>query len=397
MDEGPGEVVTPLESPYAFNGISSPAGERPSSGMGTRGMSGSGKGTGAGMGKKAAEAFPPPRWGRRKSGGSYFSQAGATHGDAYDDHDDINGLSGAMGKTSVSGGTRTRGTYDNGLGSANSDSWDYDRPPKISAEDDSSTSRFGEHFESDFTPPATQAGRSSYTGSTNSSGGGGSTKQRFADWQPEHHPQSKSMGAFEKRTFSPSPTSSLGINRQRSSSNPYGAPQSKLAQRSPLYDESAGSALGTGGSIGGRSSIYGGSANRRKKPEFDGFRDDDEIDDPFSSPSRDDDWGSGGGKKKIEPNRELMKPLARDEGVARAIALFDFKAVEVRSYSTAVHRLCLLITSPYSTRRETFHSRKDRSSQLRRRVILPIRGGRERWMESKVPSLQTLSRWYNAP
>lgn len=65
--------------------------------------------------------------------------------------------------------------------------------------------------------------------------------------------------------------------------------------------------------------------------------------------------------------------------------------------STAVHRLCLLITSPYSARRETFHSREDRSSRLRRRVILPIRGGRERWMEGKVPSLQTLSSWYNAP
>lgn len=344
MEEGPGEVVTPLESPYAFNGISSPAGERPSSGMGTRGIiAGKGTGTGAGMGKKVADAFPPASWGRRKSGGSYFSQAGGARGDAYDDHDDIDGLSGAMGNASLTGATKASGgrggVYDNGLRSANSDSWDYDRPPKPHAEDDSSTSRFGEHFESDFVPPATQVGRSSLTGSTNSTGGGGG-RQRFADWQPEHHPQSKSMGAMEKRTFAPSPSSSLGMNHQRSSSSPYGAPQSKLAQRSSFYDESLGkgSGPGLGGNFGSRSPVYGGSVGGRKEQEFDGFRDDDEIDDPFSSQGVDDNWGSG--KKKIEPKMELAKPLARDEGVARAIALFDFKAVQVRFSSSFLGSVC---------------------------------------------------------
>ncbi len=89
------------------------------------------------------------------------------------------------------------------------------------------------------------------------------------------------------------------------------------------------------------------------------------------------------GKPKLAPKAELTRPLLPHEGVARAIALFDFKAVQVRvskCVSGVVARVLITICGLLLRSRATCRSRRGRLSRSRRRARTRIRGGGAGWM-----------------
>lgn len=295
--------------PYMFGSVESPSLENspfdsrdfpdsPSGGSGTTppiGNSANGKLSKKKKEKSSSISFPPMQWGRQKSSGSYFSQF----------HDP----------------SRAPEPVDSHVPSPTLPP--EDRPSaRLDRVLDPSTGLFETRFQSDYIsddqlrqhPPLhrrTSAGRPSLTPDRdrdwNRDYGNkkppGASKDGELEWEPDSPFNDLPTGAFNearsnmsdatshRRAFSayaPSTSSAPGSVSPRKSSNPFDA---WAAREEETFDDDL---LGGGRSAGSRS-------------RYDTL-----------------------GKPRITPKKELARPLLPHEGVARAIALYDFKAVQVR-------------------------------------------------------------------
>lgn len=248
------------DSGYVFGeGVASPGSEMPPSLRRKKGPAGS--------------TFPPPHWGSRRGGGSYFHES--------------EGLDDKFGDTEL--------PNDNGISNRR------DSPPvgKL-IEDESTAASFPTHFESDYAPPSSSA------------------NETLA--RPSHHPtlslQSKTLYTSKFTPGSPfndlppfpnmSKSTANGISHNHSVSsasyfhqdnkvnpNLSGASPSPFTTRSadPFAYESVGDSI-------------------------------DEYDRPRST--------SGSTNiPHMTPKAALRSPMSPSEGVGRAIALYEFKAIEV--------------------------------------------------------------------
>ena len=297
--------------PYMFGGVESPGLENhpfdlqdsPSGGARTPRTETPpiGNGTNGKLSKKKKEksssiSFPPLQWGRQKSSGSYFSGF----------HDP----------------SRAPEPIDAHTPSPKLPP--EDRPsPRLDRVLNPSTGFFETRFQSDYMsddqlrqhPPLhrrTSAGRPSLTADMDRDwnrdgdreGGRKKTKDDELEWEPDSPFNDLPSGAFSearsnmsdatshRRAFSayaPSASSASVSRPARKSSNPF---EAWAAREEETFDDDL---LGGGRSAGTR--------------DFEAH-----------------------GKPRLAPKKELTRPLLPHEGVARAIALYDFKAVQVRVF-----------------------------------------------------------------
>ncbi|PIL27737.1 transporter [Ganoderma sinense ZZ0214-1] len=294
--------------PYMFGGVESPGlgndpfdsrdfPESPSGGARTPttgtppiGNSASGKLSKKKKEKSSSISFPPLQWGRQKSSGSYF-------GDFHDP-------------------SRAPAPADAHAPSPKLSP--EDRPsPRLDRVLDPSTGLFETRFQSDYIsddqlrqhPPLnrrTSAGRPSLTLGKGKDGGWDSKKTREDEheWEPDSPFNDLPSGAFSearanmsdatshRRAFSAYAPSTSSAGPTRKSSNPF---EAWAAREEETFDDDL---------LGG-----GRSAGTRDR-DFEAY-----------------------GKPRIAPKKELTRPLLPHEGVARAIALYDFKAVQAGDLS----------------------------------------------------------------
>ena len=212
--------------------------------------------------------FPPPHWGKAKSNGSYFSSELASDLKTGSDNNDSSHI---HAQNSIRTSPRV--------------------PPVANLIDDSadsSTSNFATHFNSDFVPP--------------------SFSSRKSFLQPTHRPTlSLQSPAAHVSSFNPdSPFNDLPPFPKHNTLNSHNR------------SISSASYLGVERST---SNSYSGSSSAMSS------------NDPFSSFVEQVDGDvyrrAPGDKPKLIPKAGLSGPLSPHEGVGRAIALYNFKAVEV--------------------------------------------------------------------
>lgn len=285
--------------PYMFGGVESPGNEvSPSGGRYFPESPGTpnGKLSKKNKPKSSSISFPPVNWGRRKSGGSYFSE--------FHDPDRAPTPVDSNANAAVPSPSRSP----------------EDRPsPRLGRVLNPATGFFETKFQTDYVsddqlrqhpplgrrePPTAQQDERWEPGSP------------FNDLPPFSQARSNMSDATSHRraysAYAPSSSSASvsgggGVSVSGSGKNPFDAhPRDDSGYFGEdddllgLGDGGAGSALGRNGSVSGSSS---------------------------------------GGKPKLAPKAELARPLLPHEGVARAIALFDFKAVQVRVPSSRLWRM----------------------------------------------------------
>ncbi|RPD71753.1 DUF500-domain-containing protein [Lentinus tigrinus ALCF2SS1-7] len=255
--------------PYMFGGVESPGNEvGPSGGdlyfPDTPGTPNS-KLSKKNKPKSSSISFPPVNWGRRKSGGSYFSEF----------HDPDRAPPPVDADVPVPSPSRSP----------------EDRPsPRLGRVLNPNTGFFETKFQSDYVSDE-------------------QLRQHPPLGRRDTPPSAKSLGPQEEPWEPGSPFNNLPpFNQARSN-------MSDATSHRRAFSAYAPSASGSGG---------GGNSSSRN---------------PFDAHPRHDDvfgddedllgLGYGyGGKPKLAPKAELTRPLLPHEGVARAIALFDFKAVQ---------------------------------------------------------------------
>lgn len=287
-----------------FNGTESPRDEdAPPADYGFEGTGSTSSRPQKKKGRSSSLAFPPASWGKRKNSGSYFAD---------DFHDpgrapvptDLDGVLPTPKSAAASSPVpRPSPTFAQRA-------WE-DRPsPRLERTLNPATGYFETQFKSDFVPDD-QLRRHPPLGTRNSAGtsvGGGATD----DWQPG------------------SPFNSLppfSAARSALSGTPTGVSDATATSHRRAF--SAYAPASSSGSVSARS---GGRNPFSADPfELPGDEDTDELDYGRSSPTA----ALFGGsvrtppQKKLAPKAELARPLLPHEGVARAIALYDFNAVQV--------------------------------------------------------------------
>lgn len=222
-------------------------------------------------------SFPPTTWGQPKTSGSYFD---------------------ALSENSPRRANTTAGLNSN----TSNPPWD----DLIRQDSKSATANFGTHFQSDFQPESKQPQH----------------QRNFSMPIPQAHGQH--VDPFNGIDSVPPAYNSSGPHNRSSSYSVSNSPYPK----SPIFQSSAQKTSPTG-SIGG---FYAAEpdqyepTNRSAPASTSQFS-------PVQSgggfyAAEPDYYGSGHPDIAVKP--ELQQPLSPHQGVARAIALFDFKAVEVR-------------------------------------------------------------------
>ncbi|KAI5124477.1 hypothetical protein M0805_008359 [Coniferiporia weirii] len=258
---------------YAFGagsgaGLASPGSESPSS---TRRKKGS-----------ISSPFPPPHWGGRKSGGSYFN--------------------------TESEGEEGHHMDDGRLASERDVPRELRTPLTRNLIDDSPvTNAFPTHFDSDFTPPSTTPNSGIYPKAT-------------------HRPSLSVNSQFPHvSTFNPrSPFNDLPPFPRIKGGNVEGLSHNRSASTMSYVDPSS--------SIGPN---FGVAPKSGRNPFST------QATDPFSSGSRSDTTSDNpldrvtafGETGRTVPKLGLNKSLSLHEGVGRAVALYNFKAVEAGDLS----------------------------------------------------------------
>lgn len=221
----------------------------------------------------SSTAFPPAHWGKKKDGGSYFTS----------DLDDDFGDSSGFGRTNTP-----------------KNMFEDNQVPVVAKliDDGSASNSFPTHFDSDFTPPSPEA-QSSFSRPTH-------RLTQSLRSPPTHTPSFNPDSPFNDLPPFPSNLRSQnGFGHNRStSSTPY------LQQN--------------------------GSSNRSKLNPFSNINSD-VSPDPFSA--FDNDFGRArtasisSEKPRLTPKAGLNSPLSPYEGVGRAIALYNFDAVQAGDLS----------------------------------------------------------------
>ncbi|VDB92355.1 unnamed protein product [Peniophora sp. CBMAI 1063] len=273
VDDSPAAIGRPPStspSAYAFSGISSAGPKTPSGSFMSRAKH-----------KKQSPSFPPLSWGSRKNDGSYFGSEGAAYSSTGRTADDAS-LDPYEGTNRSTTPLSTRRSVETKKPS----------PTRDLLMDDGPTN-FETHFASDFVPESRPAIKQlSY-----SNGSGRMSSFGAADLDPfPAPPATNGTGFGHGRSQSAFPGGSVG------SRNHYAPPTQRPPTDSydsnpfaPTIDDDDPFGLGLG-----RRSPTGGRASALPSP----------------SP-----------KPFIAPKRELTTPMPAD-GIARAIALFDFNAVQ---------------------------------------------------------------------
>jgi len=231
-------------------------------------------------GRSSSLAFPPASWGKRKTSGSYFT-------------DDLNDPGRAPASANLESPAVTPSTSS---ASFPRRAWE-DRPsPRLERALNPATGYFETKFTSDFVPEDQLKRHPPLTARDNAS-----TRE---DWQPGSPFNSLPPFSTARSALSGTPTGSDVTSHRR-----------------------AFSAYAPSSSRGGNPFSSSPSSDPFELP---GDEDADDLDYGRSSPTAALFGGSARlpPQKKLTPKAELTRPLLPHEGVARAIALYDFNAVQ---------------------------------------------------------------------
>lgn len=275
VDDSPAAAVGPSTSPgtYAFSGISSPGSKTPVGSFMSRTKH-----------KKNSPSFPPLGWGSRKNDGSYFGSEGAAYSSTGRTADDAS-------SDSFSSTYDTRATTP--LNSARRSVEAKKSSPTRDFLMDDGPTNFETHFESDFVPESRPAAKQlSYSNGSRMSSFGTADLDPF----PASPATTNGNGFGHARSQSAFPGGSVGSRNHYAP--PVQPPPTSAYDSNPFAptiddDDPFGLVLVRRSPTGGRTSAV-------------------------SSPSP---------KPFIASKRELTTPMPAD-GIARAIALFDFNAVQ---------------------------------------------------------------------
>ena len=226
---------------------------------------------------ESISSFPPPHWGRKKSSGSYF------HTESNNDltSDNFNSQSFDQRDTRESPRSPTVGSL---------------------VDDGSAPTSFATHFDSDYVPPSPNA-------------------NNFSS-RPSHRTTLSVRSSPHSSTYDPaSPFNDLP---------PFPKINKNLNSLSHNRSMSNASYLNQGRSNGSTRQSGNPFASAYKPQTADPFSHQDEFEEDYEE-GRIRLTSSPEDKPRLTPKAGLNRPLDPHEGVGRAIALYDFNAVEVRS------------------------------------------------------------------
>ncbi|KAH9941124.1 DUF500-domain-containing protein [Epithele typhae] len=301
---------------YVFGGVESPSlengpGSRNGSGyFPSDGQASPGKLSKKKTAKSNSISFPPVNWGQRKSSGSYFS-----------DYHDPN-------RAPVPGDALMENGSSSSLANRSPETrFSDDRPsPRLGRTASTDTGYFETTFQSDFVsedqlrqhPPLGRRGPPSplllKDGQKANSEDLWEPGSPFNNLPPFNQARSKMSDATShRRAYSAYAPPSTGMTVGQVASNPFNSASAGNRRTSSAFGDEDEDLLGLGIDYSRDRNPSGGSAIA-----------------PSLSRGRTTSGSSASmsGKPKLAPKAELTRPLLPHEGVARAIALFDFAAVQ---------------------------------------------------------------------